>query len=135
MKLVINDIERECTILPAPKGVFCVDEGILVFPQYIVIAQTVGEEKRYGSTLMCPIDHNNDGYIKIMPITLYDELNLYNFKRSIGEYIAFGYSDSDIDAAEYIYDSMCIHKVPIRSNVPEYINELRNQEYAKQHPN
>lgn len=133
MKLVINGIERECTILPAPKGVFFMEEGCFVVPQYIAIAQTEGQEKRYSSTLICPIDHHSGGYINITPGELHNELNRYIFEKLICEYVGNGFTDSNLEAAEYIYDSMCIHGVAIRPGATAYLNELREKESAKEH--
>lgn len=123
MKLKIDNIERECQIMPAPNGTFADYGETFGFPTFVIFAPSIGKEVEYGDVVVCPIDCMNGGLEAATPATLYNELYINKFKEYI-EYRVETWDRSERDAADYIISSMKRHNVIISSTVNEYYNKL-----------
>lgn len=128
MKLKINGIERECTILPLPKNTFADYDSHYEFPQFVAFAPTIGEESYEEDVIVCPIgtESTNSGYELISPAGIYTILYLGQYKKFINNRIKDG-GYCERDAAQWIYDDMKIHGIAIHPNVSDYLQKLNKQ--------
>ena len=80
MKIKINDIERECRIMPAPNGTFADYGETFGFPTFVIFAPVIGEEGSCGDVVVCPIECLDGGLEAATPAALYNELYINKFK-------------------------------------------------------
>jgi len=130
MKIEINEIERDCEVIIAPKGAFYIwdrDEGGVSFPQFVIIAPALTtEEKKYGTIVTCPVTSCNGGYESADISEIETEICLYPFKELvIGCYKTFLY-DSIIKTAVDMYDRFLLHGTIISKELKSYMD---NEEY------
>ena len=127
MKFNVYDIERECTIVSAPKGVFCTaEEGLYWFPIYFVFAPSITEdEKSCGDVLICPISGFNDGMESLSTNSFWDCLTYPIFEKLVRE--GFGvYYDNVEELARVIIDDMKVHNIPFHQLLQE---RLKDKDY------
>ena len=124
MRIVINKIERDCKILPAPSNSFYIKNEIYGFPLYVIIAPAITkEELEYGDILVCPVV-SLDGYESINPMTIDNYLYLFRFKNLVEDYYKEGYFATKKWAAEWLLEDFQNHGVKIDKRIIEYVNNL-----------
>lgn len=127
MKLVIEGVERECEIQPAPKGVYAYlgKESCPAFPFFIVLTKATAEEEGCGNLLVCPLMGYNWGYENVRPAQISDTLYEKYLDDFIETYIEYGYSRTE--AIDIIIEEMENHGVKIPRRVYKYCDELREK--------
>ena len=127
MKLVIEGVERECEIQPAPKGIYAYlgKEELPAFPFFIVLAKATAKEEDFGNFLMCPVMSYNYGYETPYPAQILDTLYEKYLDDFIETYIEYGYSRTE--AIDIVIEEMESHGVIIPRRVYKYCDELREK--------
>lgn len=125
MRIVINKIERECEILPAPPNSFWVSKGLYGFPIYVAIAPAITEhEKSCGNIVTCPICCTNGGYDSAEPAEIHNYLSMLVFCSLIETHLRLGIYDERPDAALYIQLAFEAHGIKMDDEVVKFVKEL-----------
>lgn len=129
MKINVYNIERECTIINAPKGVFCTDvEGLYWFPMYFVIAPSVTkDELACGDVLVCPISgFNDDGTESLTTSPFWDCLTSVIFEELIVGHCQVFPTESVEEYAKEVLDVFTYRGVYIN---PTLRRKLKSKDY------
>lgn len=131
MKIVIDKIERECQVLLAPKGAFCIwdiDEGSFGFPEFVVIAPAITpEETMCGNIITCPVNCTDDrGYEEAEIGEISTEIELCVFKELVLGYWLEMECDTIETAAICLYERFLQHGTAIDYDLKSYMD---NKEY------
>lgn len=126
MMLIVDGVERECQICPAPQGTFCIinyGEGGYFFPRFVAVARE-GEP-----VVACPLISGHDRDVSLfgcggsdsLTVTdIDDELGLWMFKRLlVGSHLTF--ETTIEEAVRDIVSDFVLHGVILRPDVKDYV--------------
>ena len=133
MKIEIEGIERECEVVLAPKGSFCVfdvNEGIYGFPEFIIIAPAMtGKEKSCGNIVTCPVVCGNAGYENAHIDRVMTEIRLDDFKQLLIGYYKSYEVESISAVAIMVYDEFLRHGTIVSPELKYYMDaEVYNRD-------
>lgn len=117
MKLIVEGVERECQICPAPQGIFCIvnyEEGGYFFPQFVAFA------REGNGVIACPILLECGGYDALNAASINDELSLWMFKLLlVGSHLTF--ETTIEETVRSIVSDFVLHGVILRPDVKDYV--------------
>ena len=129
MRIEINGIEREVLIAQAPQSSFVIQEGLMspIYPAFVAFCQPIGDEKKYGNILVCPITDFNGGYASCGIDELCTEFEPKHLKSCISGWMD-NYEVTLRDAVDYITTDINNHDVFVTEACCDVINKIENGE-------
>lgn len=130
MKIRIDDIERDCVIMPAPPKSFYImpQDGLYGFPLYVAISSDLTEyEASCGDIIVAPINCGNYGVEPVASAEIHTFLYVGYFAKLAENYFKEGYVDTTLkEAAEFLLQDFIAHDIPMdKGRIVEYIKSLK----------